>query len=184
LSRTVGWFTTTYPVRLEVIETESAGGALKRIKEQLRRIPSRGLGYGVLKYLSEETDVKKQMREMANAEVLFNYLGQFDQVVNESEFWAGAVESAGSNQSELGDRSHLLEINGLIAGGQLRMSWSYSESRHRRETVKQIACEYLERLRELIAHCQLPEAGGYTPSDFPKARLSQQELDELLAELP
>ena len=61
------------------------------------------------------------------------------------------------------------------------MSWAYSEVAHRRETIERVAEDFISALRKIIAHCQSPEAGGYTPSDFPDADLSQSELDDLAA---
>jgi non-ribosomal peptide synthase protein (TIGR01720 family) len=63
------------------------------------------------------------------------------------------------------------------------MSWRYSAERYRRETMERLAESYGERLRELIAHCQQAGAGGYTPSDFPAMKLSQDKLDALIARL-
>jgi len=63
------------------------------------------------------------------------------------------------------------------------LSWLYSRSLYHRETIEKVAADYLLQLQLLIAHCQSPEAGGYTPSDFPKANVTQDQLDELLAEL-
>jgi len=149
----------------------------------LRGVPRRGLGYGVLEYLSTEPNVRAGLKGLCEADVSFNYLGQLDQVVEESVLWGGAGEANGPIQSEKGKRSHLLEINGLVAGGQLRLSWTYSGTTHRRETIEQVASQYVDRLRDLIGHCQMAEAGGYTPSDFPEVSLSQAELDDLLTQL-
>jgi non-ribosomal peptide synthase protein (TIGR01720 family) len=63
------------------------------------------------------------------------------------------------------------------------VEWSYSANVHRHATIEALAKSFLEALRALIAHCQSPEAGGYTPSDFPVAGLSQSDLDDLMAEL-
>ena len=94
-----------------------------------------------------------------------------------------AQEFRGPDHSPEGRRSHLLEINGGIAGGQLRLEWTYSENLHRRSTIERLAQEYMDALREIIAHCQSPEAGGYTPSDFSLARLDQKKLDKILKKL-
>ena len=79
VSRTVGWFTSLYPILLELDEQDQPGEALKSIKEQLRAIPQRGIGYGLLRYLCADTQVVEQMRRLSEAELSFNYLGQFDQ---------------------------------------------------------------------------------------------------------
>jgi non-ribosomal peptide synthase protein (TIGR01720 family) len=74
-------------------------------------------------------------------------------------------------------RNHLLTISGMVANGQLRMGWGYSEMVHRRETIERVAEQFAEVLKELIAHCQSEEAGGHTPSDFPLATLEQKQLE-------
>ncbi|HBB30690.1 MAG TPA: non-ribosomal peptide synthetase [Cyanobacteria bacterium UBA8803] len=178
LSRTVGWFTTLFPVLLDIGEASSPGDALKTIKEQLRNVPNRGIGYGVLHYLS----LRNSSME-TKAQIRFNYLGQSDQVLSESSLFASAQESSGSGRSLQGSRVYLLDINGIVAGGQLRLDWTYSEAIHCRDTIENLAGRFIEALRSLIAHCQSKEAEGYTPSDFPQMQLSQHELDELLAEL-
>ena len=64
--------------------------------------------------------------------------------------------------------------------GVLQVRWSYSEAVHRRETIERLANDYMAALLAIIRHCQSPEAGGYTPSDFPLAGLSQEDLEKLL----
>ena len=183
LSRTVGWFTTHFPVLLDIGEASNPGEALKAVKEQLRRIPNRGIGYSVLRYLNENRELMEQLQALPQPEVKFNYLGQFDQVLSESSLFAPAEESCGQERSLRGSRNRLLVINGLIASGQLRLEWSYGENIHHRSTIENLAQSFVEALRSLITHCQSPEAGGYTPSDFPQMQFSPKELDELLAEL-
>jgi non-ribosomal peptide synthase protein (TIGR01720 family) len=75
----------------------------------------------------------------------------------------------------------VLEVTGWVADGRLQLQWVYSRNLHHPLTVERLAGWYGEALRALIAHCQSPAAGGYTPSDFPLARLDWQELDELVA---
>ena len=79
-----------------------------------------------------------------------------------------------------GQRPHLLDVNGLVVGGQLQLQWTYSTRVHRQATVEGLAQGFLQVLQGLIAHCQSPEAGGFTPSDFPGARLSQDNLDKFV----
>jgi non-ribosomal peptide synthase protein (TIGR01720 family) len=183
LSRTVGWFTTIYPVLLEVADGADAGAALKAVKEQLRAIPNGGIGYGLLRYLHGDEALAADLRALPQAELMFNYLGQVDRVLPEAAPLARARESSGSAHSRAGRRQHLLDVNGVILGGQLRVNWTYSEHVHRRATVETLAQGFLDALRSLIAHCRSPEAGGYTPSDFPDADLSQEHLDLLLSKL-
>jgi non-ribosomal peptide synthase protein (TIGR01720 family) len=90
---------------------------------------------------------------------------------------------AGPTHSPRARRAHVIEIDGLIADTGLRFDWSYSESLHRRDTVQQQAQAFVEALRGLIRHCLSEDAGGFTPSDFPAANLSQHDLDRLISEI-
>ncbi|BAZ51969.1 amino acid adenylation domain-containing protein [Nostoc sp. NIES-4103] len=179
LSRTVGWFTSLFPVYLELPKDNHPGNALKSVKEQLRRIPKRGIGYGVLRYLSQNA---QQFQKLPRPEVSFNYLGQFEQQLLESANWGFVQESAGTEHHQQQNRYHLLDISGLIISGKLEINWTYSEKVHQRKTIERLAQWFIEALQTLIDHCKSPNAGGYTPSDFPEAELSQAELDEILSE--
>jgi amino acid adenylation domain-containing protein/non-ribosomal peptide synthase protein (TIGR01720 family) len=171
LSRTVGWFTTIFPVRLERAPG-GPGEALKAVKEQLRRVPNRGIGYGILRYLRGE-DLPSA------AEVSFNYLGQLDQAVGEGSLFGLAPESPGPMWSERGRRAHLIDVNGLVVGGRLRLEWAYGAAIHDRETVEALTRAFEDSLQGLIAHCR-SGAWGFTPSDFPLARLDQASLDRVV----
>ncbi|MFQ4145490.1 amino acid adenylation domain-containing protein [Chlorogloeopsis sp. ULAP02] len=181
LSRTVGWFTTVFPVLLDLENSATVGDALKVIKEQLRSIPNRGFDYGVLRYLCSDSNEK--LATIPQAEVCFNYLGQFDQVLQESSLFKLASESSGVARSPLGSRHHLFDINGFVTGGCLQVNWIYSTAIHQEKTVSSIAKSFVKLLQEIISHCQSNDAGGYTPSDFPKANLSQKQLDNFLAQI-
>ncbi len=177
LSRTVGWFTSIFPVLLRLPVTLQSEEMLKSVKEQLRKIPNRGLGYGVLRYLNPATSAKLQA--FPRPEILFNYMGQFDQMIAESPLFEPAVESSGQNYSPKGRRSHLIEVIGTVIGGELQMNWVYSEHLHTRATIEGLAQDFLANLQNLIAHCQSPETGGYTPSDFPLANMDESQLGTL-----
>jgi non-ribosomal peptide synthase protein (TIGR01720 family) len=183
VSRTVGWFTSVFPVLLELPGGAGAGEALKSVKEQLRRVPNHGLGYGLLRYLGADAEVSARLSSMPQAEVSFNYLGKFERGDAQSSALGANRETDAPARSPRGARRYLLEINGSVVGGRLRLTWNYSAARHTAATVERLAGEFIKTLRSLINHCVTLEARGYTPSDFPEAELSQGELDELLAEL-
>ena len=164
LSRTVGWFTSVYPVVLELPESREAGAGLKAVKEQLRGVPGRGIGYGLLRYLSGSEAGVELNGAGAEAEVGFNYLGQLDQAVSVEAFFAFAPESPGASADGRSPREQRVTINAAVRGGRLEIDMGYAEGVHRRETVEQVAGWYAEELRGLIAHCTGAEAGGYTPS--------------------
>ncbi|GAX45459.1 amino acid adenylation domain-containing protein [Tolypothrix sp. NIES-4075] len=183
LSRTVGWFTTIFPVLLELGATENLADALKSVKEQLRAIPNKGIGYGLLRYLSQNTEITAKLQALPPAQISFNYLGQFDQLLNTSAWLQPASEPVGNNQSLQSDRSHLLDINSIIIEKRLQINWSYSTNIHKHNTIEKLAQEFVNILRELIEHCLAPENRGYTPSDFPLIKLEQRELERILTDL-
>jgi non-ribosomal peptide synthase protein (TIGR01720 family) len=187
LSRTVGWFTAMYPVLLEVGEAEEwePGRALSGTKEQLRGVPQRGIGYGLLRYGRGKgnEEIRKRLEEMPQAEISFNYLGQIDQILQGSKLFRPARERTGSESAEENPRQHVLAVSGIVVKGKLQMDWSYSGKLHRRETIAAMAERYLDCLRELIAHCLSPEAGGFTPSDFDLAKMTSGALRQVAAQL-
>ncbi|HEY3581865.1 MAG TPA: amino acid adenylation domain-containing protein [Pyrinomonadaceae bacterium] len=157
------------------------GDALKSTKEQLRRIPRGGIGYGLLRYLCRDEEVAREMRALPQPAVSFNYLGQLDQMFQSSGLLRRAHESTGAVRDAAAQRGNLLEINASISGGQLHAEWTYSAELHDRVTIEKLAHDFLAELRDLIAHCLTTKAGAHTPSDFPLAHLNQTQLDELLA---
>jgi non-ribosomal peptide synthase protein (TIGR01720 family) len=184
LSRTVGWLTSIYPVMLDLGNASDPGNALMSIKEQLRAVPNRGIGYGLLRYLCEDNKVAEDLQRLPQADVSFNYLGQFDQIQPDaSPLFTPAREFSGPLYHPLGIRRHLLEIVGNIAGGRLWFNWLYSKHVHQRITIEHLAKNFVEALRRLINHCQSPEAGGFTPSDFSLLNLDQQTLDKILGKV-
>ncbi|MCE2661402.1 MAG: amino acid adenylation domain-containing protein [Microcystis sp. M53603_WE2] len=182
LSRTVGWFTSIFPVFLTLENLHHPGECLKSIKEQLRQIPNRGFDYGIGYYLSSDLTIQSPLKNYPKAQISFNYLGQFTSHQIGEIGWKLSQESSGSIHSPLGKRSHLIAIHGIVVDGQLDIEWQYSENFHHQTTIKNLAAAYRDSLESLINHC-LSVEGGYTPSDFPDADLNQVELDELLSEL-
>jgi len=177
LSRTIGWFTAVFPVLLNSEKHSELGAAIKSVKEQLRAVPNRGIGCGVLRYLNPE--IAKNLHKLPQAEVSFNYLGQFDQVLPKSSLLMLSSEPSGPIRSPRGNRHYLLEINGFIASSKLQLDWTYSENIHRRESIENLATGFIESLRSLIQYCQSPDAGGCTPSDFAEFKWSQWGQDDL-----
>jgi non-ribosomal peptide synthase protein (TIGR01720 family) len=178
VTRTVGWFTSTYPVRLNLPDGDNRGRALTSIKEQLRRVPRNGVGYGILRYRAND----ELARELASApipEVSFNYLGQFDQSFGQASLFAPAMESKGKEFSPHSQRRNLLEFNGNVLGGQLHITCVYSRLAHKSATIEKLLSCLLEELKAIIVHCMTPESGAFTASDFPLARLDDEKLGKL-----
>lgn len=179
LSRTVGWFTSLFPLYLSLEGEEDTATTLKKIKEQLRRVPQYGFGYGLARYLAQDQELVASLRTIPDAQISFNYLGQFNTLEDETALFTLAKESSGQNEGARNLRPYVLEVNGRVLGGQLNLEWTYSTMLHKASTINGLAQSYLAYLREIICHCTRPENRGYTPSDFPNAGVSQEQLDHL-----
>ncbi|WP_342366742.1 non-ribosomal peptide synthase/polyketide synthase [Pseudomonas fluorescens] len=183
LTRTVGWFTSLYPLKLTPADTLAE--SLKGIKEQLRAIPHKGLGFGALRYLGSPA-AQETLSQLPCPRITFNYLGQFDGSFDNAEqdgLFAPSGEAAGADQSLDAPLGNWLEINGQVYGGELNLNWSFSREMFAEAAVQRLADEYAEELKALVEHCCLPLSCGVTPSDFPLAGLTQPQLDALPLEV-
>ena len=178
LSRTVGWFTTIFPVVLELPEV-SLGEAIEALKKQLRRIPNHGLGHGLLRYLHEDPAIGAELAAMPRAQVSFNYLGQLDQTTATSSWLVFAPESSGPAHGPHRLRPYQLDINGWLVRSRLRLVWTYSDNLHHRATIEALAQRFLAALHAIIAHCRSPEAGARTRADFPLGSMTQNMADRV-----
>ncbi|MBN5518265.1 amino acid adenylation domain-containing protein, partial [Pseudomonas aeruginosa] len=178
LTRTVGWFTSLFPLRLT--PAEGIAASIKGIKEQLRAVPNRGIGFGALRYLGSAAS-QAALAGLPVPRITFNYLGQFDGsfAMEEGALFVPAGERAGDDQSPDAPLANWLALNGRIYGGELRIDWSFSGERFETASIQRLADAYRDELLALIAHCRVAEGQGLTPSDFPLARLDQARLDQL-----
>ncbi len=155
LTRTVGWFTTLHPVLLTLTDNASWEERLSLVTKQLRAVPKRGIGYGVLRYLSGRKEIVDRLESLPQADISFNY-GRFVQGQEQEGLGNGALrfgaapESPGPLHSARARRPHLLEVNASIAGQQLCVRWSFSDRRLERATVEKLAQEFLNGLRGLL----------------------------------
>src|SRR5262249_11569950 len=122
---------------------------LRAVRDQLRAVPRGGIGYGMLRYLGAES-VAAKLRAMPAAEVVFNYLGQLDRGLPAQALFAPAAESAGPSRPPRQRRPSLLSIGCNVAGGRVHLSFTYSESYHRRATIEALAARFVAALNELI----------------------------------
>jgi amino acid adenylation domain-containing protein/non-ribosomal peptide synthase protein (TIGR01720 family) len=183
VSRTVGWFTAIYPLLLKLEDSIDHGEAMRVIKDRLRRVPNRGIGYGILRYLGADEAVSTELRNMPRAEVIFNYLGQFNDEADQPLDMVWSPAAAGRDNSPGQARRYLLEINGAIAGSRLEFSFRYSRNIHRQSTIERLARGFAERLRGLITHCQSAIESEERAPAFAGIRLDQDLIDRAFAEI-
>ncbi len=191
LSRTVGWFTTSYPVRLDLGPIDwadaweggpAAGQALKRVKESLRALPDHGLGHGLLRHLAALPELNRPAPELG-----FNYLGRLP--APQAADWAPTVEStevaAGADAGL--PLPHVLGVNAFTEEGpdgpSLVAAWTWAGELLSHTDATDIAQSWFRALRALVSHARRPDAGGHTPSDVELVTLSQDEIDAFEKEM-
>jgi non-ribosomal peptide synthase protein (TIGR01720 family) len=178
LTETAGWFTNVYPLVLSSEGNTDKGSLIKGVKEQIRSLPMKGLGFGILRYLSSSEAVRTSLRDVT-WDVIFNYLGQIDNVVREKGWFSPAPESTGSTFSSQYKVPEKLVINSYIAQGV--MGFSFSTQDYHLDTISQLANSFVENLGALIEHCKTREEREHSPSDFGLGGLVDlKELDEFL----
>jgi amino acid adenylation domain-containing protein/non-ribosomal peptide synthase protein (TIGR01720 family) len=163
-SRTVGWFTTHYPILLNFEEKSYPDNLIKSVKENLRQIPDKGLGYGVLKYLTKEESLQGE----EPWDVIFNYLGQTGNVVNDSKWLSSSYESLGNQRDEYYELSEKLAITAIVQSGELVFRWNYNSKCFEEFSIQKLANDYIKNLELIIRHCLETASKGNvpTPSDF------------------
>ncbi|MET8658441.1 amino acid adenylation domain-containing protein [Streptomyces griseus] len=191
LSRTVGWFTSQYPVRLDTTGVDldealaggpAAGTAVKRIKEHLRSLPDRGLGYGLLRHLNADT--APTLADRPEPQIGFNYLGRFRGDTGESaapwSFGPGGLTAA--SDADMPTPSAVV-VNALTEDGpdgpRLTAHWTHPTGVLTTGDVTALAEHWQRALTALTAHADRPDAGGHTPSDLALVTIDQNRLDAL-----
>ncbi|WP_225825822.1 non-ribosomal peptide synthase/polyketide synthase [Streptomyces naphthomycinicus] len=175
LSRTVGWFTAEFPLALTAAPDAGWHDTLRAVKEQLRAVPLHGLSHGALRHLVPGGP----LAAAPAPQVGFNYHGQWD-TGGDTGLFRGALPPAGRDTDPDEPRPYLLDITGVVQEGRLELGWTYPAEVYDEATVRRLAEDTLVALREIVAHCARPEAGGRTASDFPLAGLGQDRLDRLV----
>ncbi|MFF4324436.1 condensation domain-containing protein, partial [Streptomyces sp. NPDC001568] len=197
LSRTVGWFTSLHPVRIDPGPRDPAeldrggdavGEALKAVKEQLRALPDHGLGHGLLRHLNHDT--REVLRDLPGPQISFNYLGRSAPAGNgASAPWTpvadadmvGGADLEGGRPDPQTPLTHALAVNAMTEdhpdGPRLLLVWSWPQTLLREQDVKELTACFSRAVRALAAHAAHAGIGGLTPSDLSLVRLSQDELD-------
>ncbi len=177
LTRTLGWFTSLFPVRLT--PGESLATSIKQVKEQLRAVPDKGLGFGALRYLGDDA-TRQAFSVLPVPRITFNYLGQFDGSFDQPDgLFIPASENAGAEQSPDAPLGNWLTLNGQVYGGELQMGWTFSPLMFDAPQIEALSQAFTRELTALVEHCCTPGNSGVTASDFSLSRLNQQQLESL-----
>ena len=179
LSNTVGWFTSLFPVPFAYNNNMDLGTLIRSTKESLRVVPQKGLGYSILRYLHPSPNVRERLAKQ-KWDIVFNYLGQLDSLMNNFDGLDKASEESGPNIDDDFFFNHKLSLTSFISKGQLNITWSFSEDQYGKDTILQLTAVFLKHLEDLINHCVEQENQIYTPSDLGLEKdLSFEELDQV-----
>ncbi len=179
LSRSVGWFTSLYPVRLEFPADPAPSSWIKHIKETLRAVPSAGVGYGMLRYAHADPTIRASLTPAQPPAVLFNYLGQLDSQQALDPLCGLDLTFPSQTHAPANQRSHALEINCYVLAERLVIDWECDQASA--AAVAQLADLYAQALGDVLS--EPAAAATLAPSDFPAARVQSNDLDRLLARL-
>lgn len=180
LSGTVGWFTAIYPLAV-TLDSLSWSGIISQIKATCRTIPDNGIGFGLLQYLAAEHNIAA-LAASHRSDVLFNYLGQFDQSVQPDAYFGPATEDCGDNIASKRAPSHSLMISGRVLQGRLGFTLRYATDRFSCQGITLLLDTLANAVQELVDHCTTPGVGQLVPADFELATVTQAQLNEWQAE--
>jgi non-ribosomal peptide synthase protein (TIGR01720 family) len=170
----VGWFTSVYPVILDLRNKKDIPLVIKNTKDMLRNIPHKGIGYGILKYLTKKEN-KQTIEFRLNPEVGFNYHGQADGNLSNSLFQMANI-SSGNSISLNSERLYPLYITGVVFDKRLRMLVSYGREDFDDNDILCFVNGYEKRLQQIIDHCITREETELTASDFTSS-IEAQEVE-------
>ncbi|MGB8192955.1 MAG: amino acid adenylation domain-containing protein [Chitinophagaceae bacterium] len=174
INRTVGWFTSIYPVILTA--TNDLSSLIKNTKQNLRQIPNKGIGHGLLKYLTTKEN-KKGFDFNLTPQISFNYLGDFN--TTENDHFDIVHNYAGLSCSPEQERDFEIEVSGIIVDKQLKLSIAYSAKQFKRDTIQNLLNDFENSIREIISYCLSQKEKTLTPADLTYNRLSTVQLDKL-----
>ncbi|OOM73735.1 linear gramicidin synthase subunit D [Clostridium puniceum] len=177
--RTMGWFTTNYPVILNMSHSDNISDSIKNTKETLRHIPNKGIGYGILTQLTEDKN-KEDICFKLNPEISFNYLGEFSEKKSDNLFQYSEL-IGGMSISLQNKKLCSIEINSLVIGGELQLTLNYSTEEYKHETVEELSKLYKKNLIKLIEHCERREKTEKTPYDYGDKELTIKDLNVILS---
>jgi amino acid adenylation domain-containing protein/non-ribosomal peptide synthase protein (TIGR01720 family) len=171
IDRTVGWFTTMYPVVLKNIGHD-VSQVIKNTKENLNRLPNKGIGYGIIKEIGASA-----FSEISDPDITFNYLGEFgaEQAIG-NEIFKMSDMMRGSNIAETNRFGTPISINGGLQHGVLSMGIAYDQSEYNENTIKNLCDLFKHELIGVIEHCKNVETIQYTASDFGEYSWSDKEF--------
>ena len=177
ITRTIGWFTSVYPVYLDITGCKDIKESIVKIKETMRKVPNNGFDYQILKYFYV-SDKNKVYKQNQNCQFGFNYLGDYGNS-NYGIFEKSIIEVNGSFGDDVKQKNPI-EINSLIIDGKLKIEFSYSEEEVSKDLMMSLINEYDRYLKEITNSCINSKDIVYSVSDFDDNSLSEDDLSSIL----
>jgi len=182
LTRTVGWFTVSFPINIKIYSHFNLPKHINSIKEQFRAVPNKGIGFGILRYLSS-SDLTKDLANINEPEIGFNYLGKFDQVDENKIDFGRVIENSSYERDPKNMRVHKIDFSAKILDGKLLCSISFSNNIFNEQSIKKFMTIFKNQLEELIAGIDSESKLKLSTSDFQNVDLSEEDLDNLITEI-
>ena len=181
ITRTVGWFTSVFPVKIQTSQKLNISEEVTSIKEQLRNTSARGLSYGILKDLGKD----ELLTQIPNVGISFNYLGRITtgDPKNTGSLFKLINEPVGESQSLKARRYYLLDTIASIVDDKLLLDWRFSLNIHRKETISRLFDQFIQNIHEMAKFLRSENFSNYSPSDFRNISLSQNDINEILKEI-
>ncbi len=173
VQRTIGWFTAMYPMAIK-LDKEDLVGRIKSVKEQLAKVPHKGIGYGILRYISNK------LTGVYNSRVRFNYLGQFDREISNDIFSYSDLDT-GQDIGAQNALTTLIEIDCMIMKGSLVFDLYYSKKVFSPGKIDALLGKIKEVLQEMTVKLAQDDEIHFTPSDFETVDLDEEDLENLFA---
>ncbi len=182
ISRTIGWFTSVFPVYIKIDDHYNLEKSIKIVKETLNQIPNKGIDYAILKYLTPKVELSSIISDntiYTEPSINFNYFGQWDNVFLQKDIFKFAEESTGNNIAKENYSLYSLNINSEIKQGVFIASFDYNSNHYMSTTIEKFGSLFISRLKEIISFCNQKIANNsYTLSDFQQSDLDFEEMQK------
>jgi len=172
VSRTIGWFTSLYPMAFDMRYSGDPIRQLIEVKEHLHRVPNKGIGYGILRYLAGKS-------YRLDPQITFNYLGNFDSTggaKKEKDLFDFSGDYYGRSSSGEMERDSVLNFSGIVVQGRMRLSIGYSDKQYDETTMERLMTVYRQQVEELAGLLSAEKQERLTPVDLTYQGLSVDQV--------
>jgi non-ribosomal peptide synthase protein (TIGR01720 family) len=183
LSQTVGWLTAAVPVQLTLPQSNDPHDVVPSVKDQLRTFTRFAVAFGALRWLTDDPELQREFRDGFGSQISFNYLGRLDRPERTGSIFKLATDHLETSVDPRNPRWHMLDLIGFVRRDQLQLQLTYHPDVHQIDRITQLFEQFTKTLTNYIESLSETRVSSPTPSDYPYADLSAQELATVLARL-